>query len=222
MKPIFLTSLIRLSFGLCLSFGLVSTVNATLMGRLPLTPMGTDYQAYYDDVLNITWLVDANAAAGTIFDDGSSAIDGFITWTNATTWAASLTVEGIAGWRLPNMDINNDGSVIDCTGGGVSGCSDNEYGHLYHETGITTAVPAPFSNLGNKVYWSSTELGFGNAAFFAFFNGNSAGSGKANNFLAIAVHDGDVSAIPVPAAIWLMGSALLGLVGIRRKSISYY
>lgn len=29
----------------------------------------------------------------------------------------------------------------------------------------------------------------------------------------------DVSAVPVPAAVWLLGSGLLGLMGIRRRSI---
>ena len=36
---------------------------AALIGRAPLTPGGTDYQAYYDDVLGITWLANANLAA---------------------------------------------------------------------------------------------------------------------------------------------------------------
>jgi hypothetical protein len=31
-------------------------------------------------------------------------------------------------------------------------------------------------------------------------------------------HDNQVNAVPVPAALWLFGSALLGLVGVKRKS----
>ncbi len=38
----------------------VSPANAELHGRLPATPNGTDYQAYYDDVTNLTWLKDSN------------------------------------------------------------------------------------------------------------------------------------------------------------------
>ncbi|MFT5449754.1 MAG: hypothetical protein ACI9DC_004951 [Gammaproteobacteria bacterium] len=33
---------------------------ATLIGRLALTLGGTDYQAAYDDVLDITWTTNAN------------------------------------------------------------------------------------------------------------------------------------------------------------------
>jgi hypothetical protein len=34
---------------------------------------------------------------------------------------------------------------------------------------------------------------------------------------AWAVRDGDVSAVPVPAAVWLFGSGLLGLIGIAKR-----
>jgi hypothetical protein len=33
----------------------------------------------------------------------------------------------------------------------------------------------------------------------------------------MAVHPGDVSAVPIPGAVWLFGSALLGLIGIRKE-----
>ena len=54
---------------------------------------------------------------------------------------------------------------------------------------------------------------------FRFFNGNQGdGSvGQADTY-AWAVRDGDVGAVPVPAAVWLFGSAL-GLMGaIRRET----
>ena len=40
---------------------------------------------------------------------------------------------------------------------------------------------------------------------------------KTNNLYAWAVRSGDVSAVPVPAAIWLFGSGLLGITGIARR-----
>ena len=36
-------------------------------------------------------------------------------------------------------------------------------------------------------------------------------------FSAWAVQSGDVSAVPVPAAVWLFGSGLIGLVGFARR-----
>ncbi len=38
-----------------------------------------------------------------------------------------------------------------------------------------------------------------------------------NDNFAWAVHNGDVAAIPVPAAVWLFGSGLLGLIGVARN-----
>jgi hypothetical protein len=43
---------------------IATTSQAVLVGELPATPGGTDYQAYYDTVANLTWLADANAGFG--------------------------------------------------------------------------------------------------------------------------------------------------------------
>jgi len=67
---------------------LSTAANADLVGRLAATPGGTDYQAYYNDEANLTWLADANAG-------------GLMDWWQATTWVASLNVDGVTGWRLP-------------------------------------------------------------------------------------------------------------------------
>ncbi|HET9062610.1 MAG TPA: hypothetical protein VFO62_04915, partial [Candidatus Binatia bacterium] len=44
-----------------------SPSGAALLGRLPATPGGSDYQAYYDTELDITWLADANLAQTNTF-----------------------------------------------------------------------------------------------------------------------------------------------------------
>jgi hypothetical protein len=51
----------------------------------------------------------------------------------------------------------------------------------------------------------------------AFNNGSIVGSGKGGSLFAWAVYDGDVAAVPLPAAVWLFCSGLLGLVGIARR-----
>ena len=58
------------------------SANAALVGRLPLTPGGTDYQAAYDDVLDITWLTDADLgmATGIIVWVGRMACTPLTTW----------------------------------------------------------------------------------------------------------------------------------------------
>jgi hypothetical protein len=132
---------------------------------------------------------------------------------------AGLTIGGIGGWRLPSADVNGDGTVVDCFGGGLADCADNEMGYLYWEEGVTGAAPGPFQNLEPGVYWSGTELAPNpnNAWSFSFLSGIQFIDIKnVNANFAWAVHSGDVSAVPIPAAVWLFGSGLLGLIGIAR------
>lgn len=56
----------------------------------------------YDSDLNMTWLQDANYAQTSGYD-----ADGLMTFDEANTWAASLTVGGTGGWRLPTLDPSN-------------------------------------------------------------------------------------------------------------------
>jgi uncharacterized protein YkwD len=45
------------------------------------------------------------------------------------------------------------------------------------------------------------------------------GVGWADNYWTVDFGADDVSAVPVPAAIWLFGSGFLGLVGVARRKI---
>ena len=115
---------------------------ATLHGRLPATPGGIDYQAYYDEELDITWLANANVA-------------GEMTWEAANIWAEELDVNGVKGWRLPvlspvngssfNLNFSNNGTTdnataISSTDGLDGGWRDpqadsvSELGHLFYVT----------------------------------------------------------------------------------------
>jgi len=105
-----------------------SSANAALHGRLPATPGGTDYQAYYDDHLNITWLADANLASSNTFglpvgewlgphqDDPLSQYDGAsnglirrnnlqpMNYAGALHWLDAMNAAnylGYSGWQLP-------------------------------------------------------------------------------------------------------------------------
>ena len=194
---------------------ITSSVNAALVGVLPATSGGTDWQAYYDDQLDITWLGNANS-------------NGSDTWSAQTAWASSLTVSGVGGWRLPDMDINNDGVIADCSVSTQASCKDNELGHLFYygegttlNGGIKPANPGPFANIQANDYWSGTVFD-GNATdawFFGFVGGGESHITKTTNKFAWAVHDGKVSAVPLPAAIWLFGSGLIGLSGMARSRL---
>lgn len=52
----------------------------------------------YDDVLNITWLQDANYAKTSGYD-----ADGQMNWADANAWAANLSYGGYDDWRLPTL-----------------------------------------------------------------------------------------------------------------------
>ncbi|MEX2480341.1 MAG: DUF1566 domain-containing protein [Gammaproteobacteria bacterium] len=177
-------------------------------------------QAYYDSALDITWLADANTGAGSIFDDGSNTADGRMRWSSALDWAASLTVGGSTAWRLPSMDRNGDSTIIDCAGASAAACADNEYGYHFYVSGIDSTNSAPFSNVGTDNYWSATADGSNAWLFdFTFNDGSQLATSQNFNALAWAVHDGDIALVPLPAAAWLLGSGLMGLLlGLRRHT----
>ncbi|MEE9494267.1 MAG: hypothetical protein V3W04_12910 [Gammaproteobacteria bacterium] len=142
---------------------------------------------------------------------------------------------GFNDWRLPTTLIpdsscaNTDGSLRDdsrviCTG--------SELGHLFYgifdvdkssrATGAT-ADPvefAKFSNIGLAIngYWSGTPLA-GDDSRQWFFRTDFAiqtDKRKTSDAFVLPVRNGDVSAVPVPAAFWLLASGLFSLLGLRK------
>lgn len=213
------------------AFG-ASMISLSLMSAAHAVPLPLESRlgglAYYDPNLDITWLADANAGAGSTFDDASFPDDGDMRWASANSWAAGLTIGGISGWRLPSADVNGDGVVVDCTGGGVAGCADNEMGYLYWEEGITGAAPTPFSNVQTTnvdgdldAYWSGTEFAPDpDLAWLFFFDpGTQDVDDKTeHSSFAWAVHSGDVfaGAVPEPPMMWLFAMGLIGLLRLGR------
>ena len=169
-------------------------------------------QAIYDSDADLTWLANANAA-GTMMD-----------WATANAWAAGLTVGGVTGWRLPDT-LQPDSSCEFQDVGDSYGynCTGSEMGNLFYNVlGNTTGSLSntdPFSNVQSSRYWSSTEyaLNTGYAWLFNFGNGYQTIDIKSANIYAWAVQSGNVGAVPVPAAVWLFGSGLLGLIGLGRQ-----
>lgn len=110
------------------------TWETTLQGRDLDGDLAT-FEAYYDTVLGITWLADANVGAGSAFDDigidGGTTTDGEMTWAKANAWAASLNFNGINGWRLP-------------TANPIDGTTSNDFILAYdgsHDRGYNVSAP---------------------------------------------------------------------------------
>ena len=175
----------------------------------------------YDDVFDITWLQDANYAQTSGYDS-----DGKMTWSEASTWAAQLEYGGYDDWRLS--------SVGDSTTWGYN-LTTGELGHMFYNNlsntsgnsildnvSFTDATPGggteSFLNVQPKNYWYGEENEPNNAWNFMNDRGFQANYySKVNSYYSWAVRAGDVSLVPVPAAAWLFGSALVGLGLVRRK-----
>ncbi len=164
--------------------------------------------AYYDTVLNLLWLANANAAAGTSFDTNSNlqgplttGTDGLLIWKDAKAWAAALNVHGVTGWRLPTM-FTETGAA-----GTPPPPSTSEMAFMFYTTlGNTVSAPAnrgPFVNLRSASYW--TDTAYSNYLLdcwnFDFSSGIQRSSqcglhfGYGNAFSAWAVRVGDVPAV---------------------------
>ncbi len=154
-----------------------------------------------------------------------------MTWDNANTWANNLDYGGFDDWRLPTAK-NQDNSGP-CA---KFGCSESEMGHMFYNNLGGTAGQSilsasdpnnylegnggPLTNVQSYVYWSGTEYApfpGGVAWYFTTANGYQRHDGKGNDIYAWAVRSGDVSAVPVPAAVWLFGSGLVGLIGFSKR-----
>jgi len=256
----------KISLLLCLSFWVASSQSAPISGQgtwettlLPRSLDGdnTTAEAYYDTVLDITWLGDANYADANKME-----------WGAANAWAAGLNPysSGIMGWRLPMMV--ETGASSGCLGGifehyNGEDCGYNvkttsgsppypadtvysEMASMYYDTLGNLAVmdtsgdspqpgwgltnTGPFDNLQNNAYWTGSEkspccfpYNDYSAWYFKFTGGSQYFLPKEDytGLYVWAVHDGDVgtSVIPIPAAVWLFSSGLLGLIGVARKRV---
>jgi hypothetical protein len=201
----------------------------------------------YDDVLNVTWLQDANYAKTTGYD-----ADGAMTWSAAKTWADGLVFGGYSDWRLAaNTPVGADWKYSKSNAGttdvGYNITSPrSELSYMYYVNLGLKGYYSPagdfqpdfgvFSNgtysrsqndvglvknLQSTTYWSGTAYALNptsSAWFFFTRRGNQDFDAQFAEYSAWAVRDGDVAAVPEPEFYALL-LAGLGLLGVvaRRR-----
>lgn len=162
-------------------------------------------EAYFDPAANVTWMADWRKGAA-----------GGFTWADAVQWAAGLRLGGVAGWRLPNV------ATPDCQ---AYNCRNGELGHLWYEV-LGNVAPhltnrGPFANMASDAYWTGTlASNAANAWSFNTTGGFQATSMLGERYSVVAVHDGDVPAVPEPAAA-LLTLGGLGVLACRRKRANH-
>jgi len=163
----------------------------------------------YDDVLEITWSQPSTQR----------------TWDEANTLASGLMLGGVSGWRLPYVSVLSEAGPlpsstppIDCRNDGGPDCEDNELGYMYVKNLGSNPVSSLFPSLQpDGSYWSGTAESLDNAWFLSFSTGESLFGSKTSIGYSWAVHAGNVSPVPIPAAVWLFGSGLIGLISMARR-----
>jgi len=200
-------------FGSWLSFQLTSAATTTVTATANAATNAPAFTLYRTDVSWIptgtgatvpNWLVPgqtSGGASGTVHDMSqvAQAGQGGLIWGTNNTPGGPGVVETLGYANSGNSFASNTwGQAVN------AGANDVSIDNLY-ESGVSGAVGAGFASL------TLNNLAAGWYTIFV--------SG-ANTSLAGSPIDVSVSAVPVPGAVWLFGSALVGLVGASRRKLA--
>jgi len=232
MKKKFLAGILLLVLLFCMT-GFTQAALTTI-GTAQFSGTVTSYNLIWDDNNNgnsIVWLDYSNTPADwSTQKSWASGLDSALTinldgytvdWEN-NSWRLPMTVDGYYIWGY-------DGS----TTAGYT-ITSSEMGHLYYEelgnlgeydtsgnpqSGYGLKNTGDFDNLVASWYWSGTEYASvqNNAWNFVMDYGIQNYFYKEVNAYGLAVRSGQVSAVPVPGAIWLFGTGLAGLSVLKKR-----
>jgi len=164
----------------------------------------------YDSYQNITWTQNA------------SLLGNSLTWHQAVSSADSLTYAGSSNWYLPTLtNLQTLWTELYIINGSVNR---NQTGSPSFDSGAHTPNDH-FTNVQN-LYWSSNQHSLSSFAWYypfalgfdAVYRGDY--DSKNLHFSAWAIHQGNLipqSTVPIPAAVWLFGSALSGLLFFGKR-----
>jgi len=97
-------------------------------------------------------------------------------------------------------------------------CTNSQMGEVYYNEEGGLAGRGYFSNVQAYGYWSSNQNASDSGSAWDFFtqHGLQYYDAKSFDFYALAV-SGQVTTAPVPGAVWLFGTGLLGLPGLMKR-----
>lgn len=208
--------------------------NTLSAGLITLSTVGTADAALidrgnnliYDDDLNITWLADARYARTSGYHS-----EGLLTFTEAESFVNQLTYAGFTDWRLPAAPEDLSTCSMSGSAGRHGFCSGGELNHLfYDEFGGEPNTAIIDHNNGNlnlfdnisihDWVWTDRVTPYNSGAMYAytFQFGRMHYVMGSSNLSVLAVHDGDIGTVPIPAAVWLFVTGLVGLAGFGRRN----
>lgn len=128
-------------------------------------------------------------------------------WATSVAWANNLDYAGYTDWVLPNIDqltTQFRTNLGEAAGSSIADSHNDSY--------------SLFTNVQNYVWWSGSEYAPNPDGAWTFDtrNGSQYYGFKNYQYYAWAVRPGDVAAVPLPGAFWLFGSAMVGLMVLKR------
>ena len=204
----------KMTIAIAIMFCMVSVASASLTTIGTATYNGSDYNLIYDDDngdgCSVIWFdYTKSAAYQGVQHTWAANLDSELTYNINLAYFVTWETDS---WRLPNTRY-----------GGYSNGS--EMGSLYYdEFGFTSnggysadeLNATNFDHLTAGAYWS-TGAGGSNAWYFGMGYGYHNTMATWHDLQGIAIRDAQVAAVPIPAAVWLLGPGLLGIGVLRKK-----
>ena len=208
---------------LSLIFGCFTTANAALVVPGGLSP-GDKYHVIFV-TSNVRDAFPTNINAYDIFVQStadSAGIGGSISWRAVGSTDDVLAINHVGALFSDTSNIpiyNQNGDLVSASFDGLwDGGLDSAVGYDQHGNSINASVWTGTTGSG----FAADRLGGASATFGSSFSQFGQSWMNTSNFstsnqLSIYAMSQELTAVPVPAAAWLFGSGLLGIVGMARR-----